>query len=268
MNIFNFISSLDLDQKEQEALSKKTNRREAFLNLGTLGKKLAVAAVPFGLASLPAKTFAKTMAGDVIDTLNFALLLEYLEAEYYILGLDSGVITGSTEEKVFMQISKHESQHVDFLKMAISGSGGTPIDKPEFDFTVGGDFDPFDNYQVFLALSQAFEDTGVRAYKGQATNLMGSDTVLTAALQIHSVEARHASQVRRMRGLKGWITQAQRGAGMPAATQAVYDGEDNLIQGGVNVTQVTEVGTDGITEAYDEPLTKDEVVAIASLFLV
>jgi hypothetical protein len=121
---------------------------------------------------------------------------------------------------------------------------------------------------VFLALSQAFEDTGVRAYKGQATNLIGSNEVLTAALQIHSVEARHASQVRRMRGLKGWVTQDQRGAGMPEATQAVYDGEDNLMQGGVNVATITEVGSDGITEAYDEPLTKDEVVAIASLFLV
>jgi hypothetical protein len=152
MNIFNFISSLDLDQKEQEALNIKTNRREAFLNLGSLGKKLAVAAVPFGLATLPAhQSFAKTMAGDVLGTLNFALLLEYLEAEYYIMGLDSGVITGSSEEKVFMQISKHESQHVDFLKAAISGSGGNPIDKPGFDFTVGGAFNPFDNYQCIFS---------------------------------------------------------------------------------------------------------------------
>jgi hypothetical protein len=48
-------------------------------------------------------------------------------------------------------------------------------------------------------LAQAFEDTGVRAYKGQAGNVMSNKTVLQAALQIHSVEARHASQVRRMR---------------------------------------------------------------------
>jgi hypothetical protein len=74
--------------------------------------------------------------------------------------------------------------------------------KPTFDFTVGGAFDPFNNYTQFLALSQAFEDTGVRAYKGQATNLISTPDLLTAALQIHSVEARHASEVRRLRGLK------------------------------------------------------------------
>jgi rubrerythrin len=53
-----------------------------------------------------------------------------------------------------------------------------------------------------LALAQAFEDTGVRAYKGQAANLMSKPDLLTAALQIHSVEARHASEVRRLRGQK------------------------------------------------------------------
>jgi hypothetical protein len=52
-------------------------------------------------------------------------------------------------------------------------------------------------YAQFLALAQAFEDTGVRAYKGQAANLISTD-LLTAALQIH-VEARHASEVRRLR---------------------------------------------------------------------
>ena len=126
---------------------------------------------------------------------------------------------------------------------------------------------PFSDYEQFLVLAQAFEDTGVRAYKGQAGNLIAENSALTAALQIHSVEARHASEVRRLRGLKGWITQAERGAGMPAATQAVYDGEDNLIQGGVDVTTVTSIGADGITEGFDEPLTTEEVLTIAGLFI-
>ena len=54
--------------------------------------------------------------------------------------------------------------------------------------------DVFSNYKTFLAVSQALEDTGVRAYKGQAGNLKSSDEILTVALQIHSVEARHAAQ--------------------------------------------------------------------------
>ena len=83
-------------------------------------------------------------------------------------------------------------------------------------------------------MAQAFEDTGVRAYKGQAANLITTPDLLTAALQIHSVEARHASEVRRLRGLKGWISNDERGAGMPAATQAVYAGEGVTMQAGFN----------------------------------
>jgi hypothetical protein len=81
------------------------------------------------------------------------------------------------------------------------------------------------------------------------------------------VEARHASEVRRLRGLKGWITNAERGAGVPEVAQPVYAGEDNLMQAGVDVRTITPYGTDAITEAYDEPLSKEEVTAIASLFL-
>ncbi len=61
---------------------------------------------------------------------------------------------------------------------------------------------------------------------------------LTPALQIHSVEARHASEIRRLRAhvmdmdlnqnALGWITMNNRGPGMPEATQAVYDGEENV----------------------------------------
>ncbi len=93
---------------------------------------------------------------------------------------------------------------------------------------------------------------------------------LTPALQIHSVEARHASEIRRLRGLKGWITGKERGAGMPEATQPVYDGEENVTQGGVDVTTLGDgnpFGFESSTEAYDEPITADTAVAIASLFI-
>lgn len=177
------------------------------------------------------------------------------------------MIPSGKDRAIFEQIEKHEVDHVEFLKAAIESYGGEPVGKPEFDFTAGGMFDPFNNYDQFLALAQAFEDTGVRAYKGQAANLMEEEDLLTAALQIHSVEARHASEVRRLRGLKGWITQDERGAGIPEAAQAVYAGEDNVMQGGVDVRTITPVGEDGITEAFDEPLTKDEVLTIAGLFI-
>ncbi len=266
MNIFN---ALDLLDKKDLDINHLTSRRDMFSQLGSVGKKFALSAAPFGLAAVTSnKAFAG--ADKIAGVLNFALLLEYLEAEFYVLGLDSGVVpAGSDAEKIYMQISKHETAHVEFLKTAISGIGKDPIEKPEFDFTVGGAFNTFGDYQVFLILSQAFEDTGVRAYKGQAGNLIDSNEVLTAALQIHSVEARHASEVRRLRqGQKGWITQDGSWEGMPSEVRAVYAGEDNLVQGGLDLTTITDLGTDAITEAYDEPLTKEEVTAIASLFLV
>ena len=59
---------------------------------------------------------------------------------------------------------------------------------------------------TFLTLSQTFEDLGVAACKGQAATLMGNGDILTTALQIHSVEARHAAMVRRIGGKPSWDT--------------------------------------------------------------
>lgn len=265
MTIFDLFNNRLGESDSQNALS---SRREAFRQMASIGKKTAAAVAPLGLTAL-FSTEAKASGTKVVDVLNFALLLEYLESEFYMKGLDSDVIpAGSDAEKAYMQISKHEAAHVEFLKSAISGAGGEPIEKPEFDFSARGNFWPFAMYDDFLALSQAFEDTGVRAYKGQAANLMDNDAVLTAALQIHSVEAQHASKVRRIRGLRGWITGDKRGEGMPKATQPVYNGEDKLMQAGIDITNITSVGPDGITESFDEPLTKEEVTAIATLFIV
>ncbi|WP_026754066.1 ferritin-like domain-containing protein [Sediminibacter sp. Hel_I_10] len=271
MNIIKF-----LDEFTNESLNeKKSSRRDAFGQLGSLSKKALLAAIPLGLAAVPNKTYAYQNANNAVDALQLALTLEYLEDEFYDLALASNVITDPDVITVYQKISQHEQAHVDFLIAGLTNAGATPIEKPEFDFTAGGLFDPFnpDNpnaYAQLLALAQAFEDTGVRAYKGQAGNLQGS-AFLTAGLQIHSVEARHASEIRRIRGLKGWITRDERGAGMPTQTQAVYDGEENVMQGGLDVTTLGDglpFSVDASTEAYDEILTGAEATAIASLFIV
>ena len=271
MNILKFIESFT----DENFMKNQGSRRDSFGQFGHLGKNLALASVPFGLASLANKAYAADIAptpNTPVGALQLALTLEYLEDEFYRLGLESGVIpTGGRDEKVFMQIAKHEKSHVEFLK---AGLGANVVAKPTFDFTAGGAFDPFNAtgigntaaYQQFLVLAQAFEDTGVRAYKGQAGNLISTPDLLTAALQIHSVEARHASEVRRLRGLKGWIAGNQRGNGMPEATQAVYNGEEITNQGGYNTSSL--FGADAGTEAYDEPLTTAQSVAIANLFIV
>ncbi|MCM8568338.1 ferritin-like domain-containing protein [Gramella jeungdoensis] len=270
------------DFTSEKLTTKSTSRREMFNTLSSFGKKAAMAAVPFGLASNKMNAATMFQENSAVDALQLALTLEYLEAEFYIKALDSGVLSGySRAETAYMQISKHESAHVDFLKAGLEGAGVTPVEKPTFDFTADGAFDPFNEngigqetaYAQLLALAQAFEDTGVRAYKGQAGNLMNTP-FLEPALQIHSVEARHASEIRRIRGLDGWITGSMRGDGMPEATQAVYNGEENVTQGGVDLTGLTYANdivgdlNAAVTQAFDEPITAETAVAIASLFIV
>jgi len=275
-----------LDEFSSEKLTtKSSSRREMFNTLGSFGKKAAAAAIPFGMAAsgkARAATAAFFQENSAVDALQLALTLEYLEAEFYIKALESGVLPAGRAETVYMQISKHESAHVDFLRAGLEGAGATPVESPTFDFTAGGSFDPFNEngigqdmaYAQLLALAQAFEDTGVRAYKGQAANLMGT-AFLEPALQIHSVEARHASEIRRIRGLEGWITLNNRGEGMPEATQAVYDGEEQTTQAGVDLVGydygdsplVGDVA-EAVSKAFDEPITAETATAIASLFIV
>jgi len=270
MNILKFIESFT----DESVMRNTASRRESFSQFGNIGRNLALASIPFGLSALSNSAFANDVTptpATPIGALQFALTLEYLEKEFYAMALDSNVIpaseNGGRDLKVFQQIAAHEADHVTFL---IAGLGGTTsanfVPKPTFDFTVGGAFDPFGDYPTFLALAQAFEDTGVRAYKGQAANLISTPDLLTAALRIHSVEARHASEVRRLRGLKGWITNNERGAGMPSETQAVYDGEQVTVQAGFNTA--TLFGAAAGSEAYDEPLTTQQVLDIANLFIV
>jgi len=240
-------------------------RRDAFKKAGTIGVAVAAVTMPLAFATMNNRTaYARGNSAGVVDVLNFALTLEYLEAKFYNMGLSSNVIAPG-DIAVFQQISAHENDHVTTLRGFIQMLGGTPAAEPTFDFTAGGTYaDVFTNYQTFLALSQAFEDTGVRAYKGQAGNLIENDAALTAALQIHSVEARHASEVRRIRGQKGWVVNAD-SSGLPAA---IYVREDNVMQGGVDVTTITSVSRQSITEAFDETLTMEEVLAIADPFIV
>ena len=266
-----------LDILSDDALySKSASRTESLSQMSSIGKKTAAVALPLGLGAFfsgTAKAETEKVSGAervafkkdaLTDALQLALVLEYLEDEYYTIGTGTPGLIPSSDLVVFQQIRKHETAHVAFLKAAITSLGATPGAKPNFDFTASGAFTPFTNYQQFLILAQAFEDTGVRAYKGQAGNVMGNKTILQAALQIHSVEARHASQVRRMRMNKGWIELNNCG-NMPSATDAVYAGEEMTTQAGFNTG--TAFGNEAGSASFDEILTGTQAQAIASLFI-
>jgi hypothetical protein len=247
---------------DRAGLDQPASRRDALRSGGRLAAAVALTSVPVALAANATRALAAAALPDaVVNVLNFALTLEYLEATFYNRGLRSGVIPGGKDRRIFETIAAHENAHVAFLRKAL---GGAAIAKPEFDFTAGGAIpDPFRDYEVFKLLAQAFEDTGVRAYKGQATRLKPYDAYLTAALTIHSVEARHAAEVRRLRGETAWIPTDDPMA--PAAVKAVYRGEENTDQLGVDVGGF--LGRMNGTEAFDEPLTREEVLAIAGPFV-
>jgi len=237
----------------------------------TTAALLALGSIPIALGALAKDVYGQTPS-DVLDVLQFALLLEYLEAEFYSRGVAGTGLIPAADMLIFTTIAAHENQHVAALRSLITGKSATPNAKPTFDFTAKGNLPGFNfasgQYETFKALAMAFEDTGVRAYKGQAPRLINDKAILNAALSIHSVEARHASEIRRLRGFKGWVSNASRDD-LPAFTQGIYDGEDNLVQGGVTISTLPNAagGASAATEAFDEPLTKAQVTAIVTPFL-
>ncbi len=280
MNFGNILNQIA--EQDPEVFERTSDRRNIIKNWG---KRAALTALPFAVGSLFNKAYGKSTA-TVIEILNFALTLEYLERDFYKKAIDtnqmSQFIPTASALGAIQTIYQHEAAHVSFLIAAIQGAGGTPIAQPTFDFSGanGANNGPFatafSNYNLFLAVAQTFEDTGVRAYKGQAGGLKADNTVLTAALNIHSVEARHASHIRWMRSnlvgdplaagiAKPWITGNNSNIAS-ADVQASYNGENVTVQATVPITNF--VSVDAATESFDEPLTMAEVLAIVDGFIV
>jgi hypothetical protein len=271
LNIFN-----EMEKADPEVYDRLDTRRAAMKNFAGFSGKIALAAIPIAIGSMFKKAYSGTKGVNdtAVEILNYALTLEYLEAEFYEKGNAMAPIPAGAPKMAIQTIGAHETAHVAFLKTAITTAGGTPVAKPTFDFTAGGAFaNVFTDYATFLAVAQTFEDTGVRAYKGRAAELVKGGDLLTAALNIHSVEARHASHIRQMRKANGfgdvkpWITGKNSGIG--PAVQASYDGEENTKQATIEIVNINgaAISANAASEAFDEGLTKDQVLAIVKPFI-
>jgi rubrerythrin len=276
MKIVNILD--EIEKVDPDIYDRLSPRRKAMQQFFRVGSKVAIAAVPFGLGSMFNKAYGQSVPSGVIAVLQYALTLEHFEYRFYERGSALAPIPAGAEKAAIDMIRDSELKHVNFLKTVISAAGATPVaEKAVYDFTAMGTFPTvFTNYATFLAVAQVLEDTGVRAYKGRAGELKGQKVYLTAALGIHAVEARHAAKIRYMRRINGqaptikpYITGGN-DTGI-AAVNGNYGGatpESNVMQAGVTITGINgmSISANAATEAFDEPLTAAEVLALVAPF--
>ena len=183
------LEAVDADGAIREAIDGvKGDTRAAFLAKAGLlgGGAMGGSAL---LALMADDAHAKHNSDRAI--LNFALTLEYLEAAFYTEAERMGALDG--ELALFARIvGQHERTHVRALRSAL---GSAAVKKPRFNFR-----GTTEDADAFAATAQVLEDTGVAAYQGAAGSLIDEDALLTTALTIHGVEARHAAYLGGLNG--------------------------------------------------------------------
>ncbi len=186
------LADFDVDGALQESAERVTRRTAvsagALLALGGAGMSALLADDAFARAPRRPRPSRRRD----IDIVNFALNLEYLEADFYVEAVRQAGLTGPLLDLTVI-VRDHELAHVRFLRRVLTDA--QRISRPRFDFR-----NTTSNPQIFHDTSIELEETGVRAYSGQGPNLR-SPTVLSAATAILTVEARHAAAFRQLRGL-------------------------------------------------------------------
>jgi Ferritin-like domain len=203
------------------AMAHAISRRHSLLLGASSGLALASLC---NRASFAAEAASPTDIKDE-DIFQFALNLEYMEAEYYLrgtrgkgldasdIGADPGKVVGGDSDKVpfkskaikefLEEVAENELAHVRFYRKTL---GGSAVDRPAIDFDagfsaaakgsgLGSKFNAFENEMNFLLGGMLFEDVGVTAYAGAATALKEKEH-LEAAAGILAVEAYHMGMAR------------------------------------------------------------------------
>jgi hypothetical protein len=254
---------------DHDASSEKpaglVNRRSLMGRLGASAAGAAavgaMAAGGLGLATQSAKAVPSTNID--VDVLNFALNLEYLEAEFYLraffgTGLQStdvtgvgtqGTVTGGTQvpfkveaiQQYCQLLAADELTHVRFLRNAL---GTAAVAEPNINLatsfttlavaagliSAGQTFDPFANDFTFLFGAFIFEDVGVTAYNGAAT-LITNPNYLQAAAGILGTEAYHAGMIRTLLANIGGGAEANKIAALRATLSGAADDQGIIVTG-------------------------------------
>ncbi len=259
--------------RDKQTADLSSNPRRDFMRTVSLGVAGA-ALVGTATGVLPTAARAQSASLD-IDILNFALNLEYLEAEYYLRGvfghgLEDGDVDGNSQlgtlggvsggalvpfvnnnvRSYATEIALDELRHVRFLRGTL---GASRIPRPTISLRdsfntlavaagLGASFDPFASEDNFLIGAFVFEDVGVTAYKGAAP-LVQDKGVLTAAAGLLAVEAAHAGSIRTVLYSKGKFAEATKISNLRKALSGAND-DDGLGQS--NYTILTPVDNNGL----------------------
>jgi len=219
----------------EELVKKAVSRRSFLAGAGTAAAATVIVGCGGGTSNItttPVTTTPVTTSPSAptyvdADYLNFALNLEYLEAQFYLnaatgsglsstdMGSGAGATTGGGtavtglmpfQQQYLNEIAQNELDHVRLLRSALgSAAVACPAINLGTSFSAlaiasgiiasGATFNPFTSYADFLLGAFIFEDVGVTAYLGAATKLTTKSN-LTAAAEIMAVEAYHAASIR------------------------------------------------------------------------
>lgn len=175
------MKSSELTSPEMGAVEVHGMSRASFILRGAL-----VTGTVYGATAVAPFVSNAFAASSDLDILNFALTLEYLEADFYqVKGKTVGL--GGEAKSLAKSFGEEEAEHVAALTKAITAAGGKPVKKPTFVF-------PVTNQASFLKLAYVLENTGVGAYNGAGPALTNK-MLLAAAGSIVQVEARHAATI-------------------------------------------------------------------------
>jgi Ferritin-like domain len=163
---------------------------EAYDGLTRAGFIAGAGAAVAGLSLVAAGDAQAAVPPSDQEVLNYALVLEYLQAAFYTEAERAKALSGRTA-KAARVVGAVERAHVKAFRDLL---GRKAVGRPHFDFQ-----GVTERNSAFLKTAVAFEDLAVAAYKGQARRLR-SKAVLTSALGIHTVEARHAAWMRYLNG--------------------------------------------------------------------
>ncbi len=195
MSHLNDLDALDADGAIRDCAEAAGLDRSDFLKKGVLtGGGLLAGSALFGTYVSPAEAAISKRRSRRNDAriLNFALTLEFLEAEFYEQAVRNNAAGDNAALRRFAEVvGRHEATHVRFLRNAL---GSSAVKKPKFRFGTA-----VSDQATFAKTAQKLEDTGVAAYLGQVGNI-AQKSVLQAAGTIATVEGRHAAWIRFING--------------------------------------------------------------------